>query len=182
MVNKKEKQSKLKISPIVHSKRGQMKIQQMAFMLMAITLFFVFVGLFIISIKFNDLKQSAESLDQKNSLYLTSKISSYPEIACGTAYGTQKINCIDTDKLIVFLNNKEKYSEFWDVQSLTVRKLYPQSEEVCTSENYPNCGVFKILEGKNRGDTSIFVSLCRNEFKDQETYTKCELGKLFVGF
>ncbi|MEA3414319.1 MAG: hypothetical protein U9Q99_02225 [Nanoarchaeota archaeon] len=164
------------------NKLGQVKIQQMAFMLMAITLFFVFVGLFILSIKFNDLKQSAETLDQKNALYLTSKIASYPELACGTAYGSQKINCIDTDKLIIFLEKQEEYSNFWEVENLIVRKIYPESEEICNAENYPDCGIFNLLEGSNKGDVSTFVSLCRTESENQRHYTKCELGKIFVGF
>jgi hypothetical protein len=40
-------------------KKGQMKIQQMAFMLMAVTLFFVLVGMFFLIFSFSNLKESA---------------------------------------------------------------------------------------------------------------------------
>ena len=164
------------------NKLGQMKIQQMAFMLMAITLFFVFVGLFMVSIKFSDIKKSAESLEEKNALFLASQITSYPELACGTAYGTQKTNCIDTDKLIILMQNSEIYSNFWEVENLIIRKIYLESNITCTPENYPNCGVFELFKGEQISDTSSFVSLCRKESENGRQYNKCELGKIFVGF
>ena len=162
-------------------KRGQMKIQQMAFMLIAVTLFFVLVGLFMLSTKFSDLKKSAETLDQKNSLLLTSKIASYPELACGTAFGTQSSNCIDTDKLMILLE-KGGYDSFYSVSSLQIQMLSSDSDEVCTKDNYPNCSLFDLIPGSSPGGASIFVSLCRKESISTNLYNKCELGRIFVGF
>ena len=44
-------------------KRSQLKIQQMAFMLMAVTLFFILVGMFVLTIYLSNLKNSAFALE-----------------------------------------------------------------------------------------------------------------------
>ena len=56
------------------NKKGQMKIQQMAFMLLAVTLFFVIAGLFVLMIVFSGVKQSAQAINEQNALSLVSKI------------------------------------------------------------------------------------------------------------
>ncbi|MBI2057209.1 hypothetical protein HYT91_03070 [Candidatus Pacearchaeota archaeon] len=46
-------------------RRGQMKIQQMAFMLIAVMIFFALVGLLIFSIGFSGLKEKARLAGRK---------------------------------------------------------------------------------------------------------------------
>jgi len=50
-------------------KKAQMKIQQMAFMLIAIIIFFVLVGLFALSMSFGGLKEKKAALDEKTLYY-----------------------------------------------------------------------------------------------------------------
>ena len=47
---------------------GQMKIQQMICMLVAVTLLFVLVGIFFLSINLTNIKQKAVSLAEENSM------------------------------------------------------------------------------------------------------------------
>jgi hypothetical protein len=166
------------------NKKGQMKIQQMAFMLIAITLFFVLVGLFILSTSFSGLKKTAAELEEKEAHLLVSKIANSPEFSCGSAYGGQKVNCVDLDKMVALMKNSETYKKFWNIKSLEVRKLYPVEEEIiCDSQNYLECNVFKIYStGSISGDKSSFVTLCRKEFLNGQSYDKCEIGKIFIGF
>ncbi len=165
------------------NKKAQMKIQQMAFMLMVITFFFILVGLFILSTKFSGLKKSAEDLEEKNAMLLVSKLAASPEFACGEVYSGQKVNCIDSDKVVALMKKQQDYSEFWGVKTIEIRKIYPESETKCTPTTYPNCGIFKILQDSNSaGDKSLFVSLCRKENSNSLFYDKCELAKLIVGF
>lgn len=164
-------------------KKGQMKVQQMAFMLMAITLFFVFVGLFVLSIKFSSLKDSAETLEQKEALLVVSKLAASPEFSCGESYGGQKVSCVDADKLMGLIKYKEDYMDLWGVKSIEIRKLYPEESNVeCSYANYPDCGIFKVFsKGDKSSDSSSFVSLCRKETMNAEQYDKCELAKIIVG-
>ena len=173
--------------PPLKMKKAQIKIQQTAFMLIALTLFFVLVGLFLISFKMSDLKQKANALDEKNAVILASKIAASPELSCGHAYGETRVNCIDSDKLIVFIGSSSKYKNFWQISNLEIRKIYPsQTQEIiCTQNNYPDCNYFKIYANstKNSGpDYTSFGVLCRKDKQNGVTYNKCELAKLIVSY
>ena len=165
------------------NKSGQMKIQQMAFMLIAVTLFFALVAIFVISFKYSGLKQSATELEEENAMMLVTKLANSPEFSCGESFENTKINCIDEDKVMALKENPA-YSGFWKVSNIEIRKIYPKTEEkICDSENYPNCSIIKIYSKEVSGfDASNFVSLCRKESLDGETYDKCELAKMMISY
>ncbi len=166
-------------------KRGQLKIQQMAFMLIAITLFLVLVGMFVLVFKFSDLKATATELEERNAMLLASKLANSPEFSCGEAFGGEKINCIDADKVLVLKQGIEKYSGFWGVSNIEIRKIFPNLGEdiMCTLGNYPNCNIIRLRPGEITGfDASNFVSLCRKEVDETQIYDKCELAKIMVSY
>lgn len=153
------------------SKKGQMKLQQTAFMLLAITLFFVLIGLFVLVFRFSGLKDAATNLEEENARLLVSKLANSPEFSCGESFGTQRISCVDGDKIIALKRNIEHYSGFWGVSSVEVIKVYPELEEI------------EIYSSGNVGYTvSNFVSICKKDSIDGEIYDKCELAKLIVGY
>ena len=162
-------------------KKAQIKIQQMSFMLIAVTLFFVVAGLFILMITLSNLKQSATVLQENNAILLVSKIADSPEFSCGSAFGQPMTNCIDTDKLMALENKSKDYSGFWGVSGIEVIKIYPvQGQDIeCTPDNYPNCSKMTIIPSSNGTGVSNFVSLCRKDYQGL-TYNKCELGRIVV--
>jgi len=153
-------------------------------MLIAIALFFVLVGLFVLSTSFSGLKHKAASLNQKNALITVSRLASSPEFSCENSFGGQRVNCVDSDKLMGLIKNKNVYGDFWGVKSIKIRKIYPNESNIeCNFKNYPNCGVFDIYSSGNySGDKSIFVDLCRKAEKGGGIYNKCTLARIFVGF
>jgi len=164
--------------------KGQLKIQQMAFMLIAVTLLFVFVGLFVLGIKFSGLKQSATELEEENAMLLVSKLTNSPEFSCGEVFAFGSSDCIDADKVMI-LKDIKNYERFWDVNEIKIKRIYPAQEDVeCTTENYPDCNVIEIYsdDSENRNYKSNFVSLCRKENSDDGIYDKCELAKLLVSY
>jgi len=169
---------------ISKQKRAQLKIQQMAFMLMAITLFFVLVGMFVLTIQLSQLKESASLLEEKNALLLVTKLANSPEFSCEGSFGNAKTNCVDADKVMVLRERISKYDDFWDVENIEIRKLYPTSiiNTECNLDNYPNCDIIKIREGNISSEHSNFVSLCRKESNNGEAENKCEIGLLMVSF
>jgi hypothetical protein len=173
------KKSKIKIN-----KLGQMKIQQTAFMLLAITLLFVLVGMFFIVFKFSGLKQSASDLQEQNALMLVSKIANYPELSCGSSYGSDMGNCVDMDKAIFLLKDRSKYKKLFGVSNIEIRKIYPEGNSVlCTLDNYPNCDILKIIDDKSKGfDKSSFVLMCRKTSFNGIPQDKCEIGKIIVRY
>jgi len=167
----------------LQNKIGQMKIQQMIFMIITVTLLFVLVGLFFLSITLNNLKRTATNLGEEDAMMLVSKLSNSPEFSCGNSFGTSRTNCVDFDKVMALENEISKYSDFWGVAKIEVRKIYPnQGDTLCTLENYPNCGVINILDKKVNAApaSSNFVSLCRKETDNKIIYDKCELAILLV--
>lgn len=164
------------------NKFGQLKIQQMIFMIIAVTLLFVLVGVFFLSINLSQIKKTATNLAEENSMLLVSKLANSPEFSCGTAFGTSRNNCIDFDKIISLQKNTD-YLNFWGVAKIEVRKIFPdQGDKICDEKNYPNCGIVNILDRnvKILPYSSNFVSLCRKESDGKIIYDKCELALLLI--
>lgn len=165
------------------NRKAQLKVQQMAFMLMAITLFFVLAGMFVLVFRFSGLKETATSLEEKNAMLLVAKLANSPEFSCGKAFGSNRINCVDADKVMMLKEHIEDYSTFWGVADIRIRKIYPDNGElVCTAANYQKCGVIELLskEVNLLPASSNFISLCRKESYNEGVYDKCELAVLIV--
>ncbi len=165
------------------AKRGQLKIQQMTFMLIAVTFLFILVGIFFLSIKLYNIKEIATSLEEENAMLLVSKLANSPEFSCGNSFGAKEGSCVDFDKLMVLKDRINKYSEFWGVAEIEVRKIYPDEGNVlCNKNNYPDCGIIQILktDANTAPATSNFVSLCRKEKSEDNVYDRCELAILIV--
>lgn len=155
----------------------------MAFMLIAITLFFALVGMFFLTIQFSKIKNTAGILEEKNALLLVTKLANSPEFLCGESFGTGKINCVDSDKVMALRNSAEKYKDFWGVNNIEIRKIYPSyGGKECNAGSYPNCDIIKIDKGIITSEYSNFVSLCRKESSEDKGFDKCEIAKLIVSY
>jgi len=165
------------------NKKGQMKIQQMAFMLIAVMMFFALIGLLILTVKFSGLKEKATELSEKNAMLLVTKLANSPEFSCGNAFGGTRGSCIDADKAMSLKKNIDKYEDFWGVSGIEIRKIYPaiQGEVECAGQNYQECNKITLISGKGTS-TENFVSLCRKEFDGEKNYDKCELAKILVSY
>ena len=97
--------------PIHGQRKAQLKIQQMAFMLMAITLFFALVGMFFLTIQVSRIRESASVLEERNALLLVTKLANSPEFSCGNSFDLSiaGISCVDSDKVMALKNKIEKY-------------------------------------------------------------------------
>lgn len=166
-------------------KQGQIKIQQMMFMLIAVTLFFALVGMFVLIFVFSGLKNSALELKEENALSLVTRLANSPEFSCGESFGNAKINCVDADKVMMFIQNSAKYRDFWGASNIVIRKIYPpyEKEVLCSLSNYPNCNTIEVYSEKNSGaEVSNFVILCRKELKEGKGYDKCEIARMNVKY
>jgi hypothetical protein len=163
--------------------KGQVKIQQMAFVLIAVTILFVLFGLFFLSISFSNIKKTANSLNEENAMLLVSKLANSPEFSCGNSFGTGRTNCIDFDKIMALKDEVGKYSNFWGVAKIEIRKIYPSTGNVlCDANNYPNCDIVKLLDRNvnSQSANSNFVALCRKEANQNSIYDKCEMAILMI--
>ena len=159
-------------------KRGQIKIQEMAFILIAIVVFFSMVSLFYFSIRYSSLKKDVEFLREQEVIENVRKMAGTAEFAftakdCGS--------CVDLDKVLM-LKERTSYKGFWkNIALLQIARVYPTYEnKECTRQNYPNCDTITLFE-ENKGlvGHKAFVALCR--YEKTEGY-KCELGKIIMSF
>lgn len=163
--------------------KAQLKIQEMAFMIIAVILFFILVGLFAVSIVYKNLRESASEIAEEKTLSAIENLAGTAEFICAG----EKSNCVDADKLMA-LTGKTSYRDFWDFSSLSIVKLsgFSKGEEnwiKCSLQNYPECDIFEIYDSgiKNEKIISSFVALCRKEYENNYNYDKCEIAKLIAG-
>jgi hypothetical protein len=160
-------------------KKGQFKIQQMVFILVGIIILFGIVSIFFVSIRFGSLKSNVEDLRKEAVFTQVRKMAGTPEFKW--IQSDDCSSCIDLDKVFL-IKNRTAYQGFWaDISLLKVSRAYPtyQAEE-CTNNNYPECNSITLVNKGNYEAYEAFVSLCR--FDDELKQTKCELGKVIMGF
>ena len=173
------------IQTVGSGKKAQIKMQQTAFMLIALTLFFVLVGLFFLNYSLSGLKAKKAMANQDEVIKKVARIANSPEFSCGGVYKTNQVSCIDFDKVMALTKYVSDYENFWGVENIVIREVYPESsnETLCTSENYPNCNYVDLLgKGISGFDKSTYVVLCRKDSVGSSIYDKCVLAKLMVRY
>lgn len=169
---------------IMVNNKAQMKIQQMAFMLIAVTILFIMVGMIFIVFRFSGLKNSATNLEMENAMKLSIKLANSPEFSCGESFGNLQTNCIDLDKAMALRENIKLYKEFWSVSDIEIIKIYPNEDLIkCNMANYPDCNDLILINSDSNGySVSNFVALCRKYSENGEISNKCEIGKILVRY
>lgn len=161
------------------NRRGQMKIMQMAFMIVAVFFFFVLVGLFFIGIQFKDVAGSAERLQREQAVSSLSVIADMPELS----YDSGKAITLDEDKLRIMAGDfGDNYDEFWPVASVAVYKLWPVATELKLCPGV-DCNYYELYDNGQRSSKkpSTFVSICKKVKESGFVYDRCVIGKLEVG-
>lgn len=163
----------------VNYTRGQMQIQQMAFVLIAIMMFFALILVIYAAARASSLKSMANDLKSQEASELVRKLVDSPELGW-TGDGCS--HCVDLDKAFL-LKNRAEYKGFWRMKYLKIEKIYPESTKVeCNGANYPDCSTITLVnETANFGiPSSSFVSICRWDQQGDLGYTKCEIGKVYA--
>ncbi|MEK6855875.1 MAG: hypothetical protein AABX66_01815 [Nanoarchaeota archaeon] len=156
--------------------KGQLKIQEMAFVLVAIVIFLGLVALIFFSIRLNNIKNEAATLKEEQAAALVRHISGLPELSWDCP------GCIDLDKAIALKNSKDiSLNNFLELDYLMIEILYPlQKKGNCVIGNYPDCSqILLINDTKDFGvASSAFVTLCRWQSDKQQEV--CALGKVYA--
>jgi len=163
---------------VCRSKSGQIKVQEMIFMLLFLFIFFSIIFLFYLRFSLNSVKKDFYVSSREGSIQLVSRIADSPELSCGYS----KTLCVDADKLIV-LTNHNNYKSYWDINGLVVTRIYPYQNQTieCNLANYPNCNTYVIkAPAGNYVSDSSYVILCHREYENPYNYDKCDLAKITV--
>ena len=162
------------------NKKSQIRIQEMAFMLVGIVMFFTFVALFGFSVYFNMLKTDAQHIADEKTLSAVKNLASSPEFYCSSS----KTNCIDSDKAMALSNdlNYEKFYSFSRLEIIKSSAFDKNSNDTikCTMANYPDCEDIVIYDKNVKYEKAVssYVALCRLETENDINYQRCELAKL----
>jgi hypothetical protein len=164
----------MRLNFAVFGKTGQMRIQQMAFMIVAVVFFFILVGLFFLGWQYKSIAKDYNELQKEQAISSLKVISAMPELNCDDS----RELCVDSDKLEV-LSKTKGYEDLWPVASIKVIKVYPAFNKTikCPSNN---CNYYEVYNSgqKNAKEFSTYVSICK---KESYQFEKCEIGKLILG-
>ena len=150
------------------SKKAQMKIQEMAFVLIALFLLFSMVFIFYLKIKSSDLDKTSYELKQNKALSTLGQISNMPEFSCSSALGKDSL-CMDEDKLNVMEGREEYKGLFKGIKELKIKKIYPSEEE------------FQIYysEKQDYESYAAFASICKQRY-DNTGFYQCSIGIIYL--
>lgn len=160
------------------NKKAQMKIQEMSFMLLALVLFFIIVGLFWLNLSSAGLKRGFAELQEQKTISTMVRLADSPELGCGSG---ERL-CIDMDKVLAMKNNPS-FEKYWEIDGLVIKRIYPYSNKTveCSFGSYGACNTFTLKQpSADSSAVSSFVSLCRKESQSGYWYDKCELGLLLA--
>ena len=164
---------------VVVEKRGQMKIMQMAFMIIGVFFFFVLVGLFFLNFMIGDVQSGAYELQKRQAISSLEMIAGMNELSLDS----RESMMLDEDKLMVMSGGLgDGYEDFWPVASLRVYKVYPtfSEEKKCPGID---CNYYDIYDSGQVDVVtySSFVSICKRVKEFGHIYDKCEIGKIVAG-
>ncbi|MBU0761012.1 MAG: hypothetical protein KJ600_01340 [Nanoarchaeota archaeon] len=144
-----------------YSKKGQLKIQQTAFMLVGLFIFFAMVAIVYFTISMKSLEGRAEDLREEEAKELARQLSGTPELAFTAGSGCS--SCIDYDKARE-LSESLAYKKFWNLDYLVIERISPEPRE----------DLVIIGNVEPTGTKIAFVALARWDRETQDY--KYELG------
>jgi hypothetical protein len=155
--------------------RGQYKIQQMAFMIVFLFIFFVLLGVFALNISSAGNVDRFKAFQREKAISAVKVISDMSEFNCDSARSW----CLDADKLRVMSTKSSEYSDFFSIASIDVRKIYPkQAQEIkCPASGCNHYVVYDNGQAEQQKYSS-FVVICERLGNGIEN---CELAKLEIG-
>ena len=154
--------------------RAQLKIQQMAFMLVALFIFFLLAGIFFLQINFGQLKKRAYELKKQEIFSLLEVVANLPELRCGEG----RSYCVDEYKVMAW---DKSYEEFLPIGSLKIFKIFPKNQKPIKCPA-PHCNYYELInKNQSAQEYGAYITLCRTEKKLNNVYEKCEIAKLVIG-
>lgn len=148
------------------NKKAQLKIQEMAFVLLAVVFLFAILLLFFARFQMSSLQKSATAIREERTTDMLRTIASMPELSC-----SGEANCIDEDKLKAFelSTTKSRYSELWQeskITKVTVEQVYPKTSKIYSIYETP---------AESTVAYSTFIPLCIQNIKPS-----CKIAKIKV--
>lgn len=165
---------------ISKNKKGQLKIQEMAFVLLAVVFLFVLVLLAFTAIQSRQLQKYAIQSREARAITFLEVVSALPELRCSSSFSsTSEAVCVDRDKLAFFnssLSMQETYAILWKnalISKIEVQQVYPVVNPA------PSYIVYKLDNTQNISSRtySTYAALCS---EDPRRVPICSIGKIKI--
>ena len=129
-----------------YSKRAQMKIQQMAFMLVAVMIFFSMVAIVYFMIVSSKISDTAEDLRQEEAKELARQMAGTPELMFSKRSSPES-SVVDLNKAIYLKQHRAYQKGFWNLDYLAIERVYPRPsrQNECDAENLGTCRFLTII-------------------------------------
>jgi len=147
----------------MENKKGQLRIQEMAFVLLALVLLGFIAFIFYARLQTQNIQSTAASLNEERAKSLRDKIAALPEIKC-----SEKL-CVDKDKAELLQNYKVP-GLFQGISEAKIVQIYPSDDEIVLYSGGPANVTY-----------STFVNLCKQENNGGVFAYNCGLAILEVG-
>lgn len=153
------------------NKKAQMKIQEMAFVLVAVVFLGALLLLFFARFQVGTMQKTATELQELRTITMLRVIASMPELAC-----TQEALCIDQDKLNVFNRStsvQSQYSALWqasNIVNIRVEEVYPRTTPTKTYT------IYRKATQENKVTYSTYIPLC----SESQRASVCKIAKIKV--
>jgi hypothetical protein len=159
---------------MTENKKSQLKIQQTAFMLLALVVLFSIVIIFYFNFTRTSRVNEANDLMTQEAYSLLQKFSGNPEFSCVDSSGM--VYCLDEDKLVALSNMSSKYKDYFSgIASLQVREIYPSNKTIIIYNSPANSATEEVLM------YSAFIPLCKLQVFEGYNWQQCKLAKFIVG-
>lgn len=146
-------------------KKAQVKVQETAFMLLALAFFLILILIFYSNYQLKQLYDEYNKIQSEKAVSLLEKFVALPEFSC--LHG----KCVDMDKLFA-LDNVTGYDDLWrGVSKIEVVRIYPSRKNFVVYQK----GILDDIIGY-----AAFVPLCKTRYADGYVWQECSLAKLIV--
>lgn len=160
---------------IKKDKKGQMKIQEMAFVLVTVIFFFALLFLFFARFQYTQLQKTSEEIRELRTVTMLRVVASLPELRCSSSFGkATEVACIDKDKLRAFdehLGLRKKYENIWKsayITNVTIDEIYPEGQKYV---------VYDRTADKSTRTYSTYIPLCEETTQQK---SKCNIAKIKI--
>ncbi len=147
--------------------KAQLKIQEMAFVLLALVLLAGMAFIFFMTVQKSNLEKESENIKQQMVISILDRFANMQEIGCSA-----NAICIDEDKAeIIKKYQSDLKGSFQGVKNIEIVKIYPSNGKIVP---------YSIGEGNQ--SYSTYVNLCKQEKLVSSFQWDCGLALLKVEY
>lgn len=128
------------------SKKAQMKIQQTAFMLVAVMIFFAMIAIVYFTIVIAKLQDTVDDLREQEAKELARQMSGTPELIF-SKQGFPESSTVDFDKAIALSEHDVFKRKYWNLDFLMIERIYrsPNQGVECNINNRETCHYLVLI-------------------------------------